>query len=339
MSVVVCTYSPARTAGLMSLVTALRAQTLLPAQVIVVVDHEPELLARLRDSLDGVVVVPNSYTRGLSGARNSGVDQATSVIVAFIDDDALPAPDLLERLAAGYQDEAVLGVGGAVDPAWEADPPGWFPPEYGWVVGCSYTGMPLTPSSIRNFIGCNMSFRRDVFDALGGFQIELGRIGSKPFGCEETEFCIRLSGAFARGVLLFEPAARVRHSVPLERSTWKYFRSRCYSEGRSKALVSHLSGASRGLASERSYVASTLPRGVVDAVSRWLHGDRAGLARAGAIVVGLAITSAGYVAGRLELVTTHRAAQLSEATAAADRLRAQMVTARSSGSAADEGHA
>jgi glycosyltransferase involved in cell wall biosynthesis len=323
----------------MSLVAALRAQTLLPAQVIVVVDHDPDLLARLRESMRGVAIVPNSYTRGLSGARNSGVDHATGGVVAFIDDDALPAHDLLERLAAGYQDEAVLGVGGAVDPAWEVRAPGWFPPEFDWVVGCSYTGMPRMPSSIRNFIGCNMSFRRDVFDSVGGFQIELGRIGSKPFGCEETEFCIRLSAAFPSGVLLFEPMARVRHSVPVERSTWKYFRSRCYSEGRSKALVSYLRGASRGLASERSYVASTLPRGVLEGVSLWLHGDRAGLARAGAILVGLAVTSVGYVAGRLELVTTHRAAQLREATAVTDRLRGHVVTARSNGSAADEGHA
>jgi GT2 family glycosyltransferase len=323
----------------MSLVAALRAQTLLPDEIIVVVDHDLELLARLRESLSGVAIVPNSYARGLSGARNSGVDHARGAIVAFIDDDALPAPDLLERLAAGYKDEAVLGVGGAVEPAWEARAPGWFPPEFGWVVGCGYTGMPRMPSTIRNFIGCNMSFRRCVFDSVGGFQIELGRIGSKPFGCEETEFCIRLSSAFPSGVLLFEPAARVRHSVPVERSTWKYFRSRCYSEGRSKALVSHLRGASRGLATERSYVASTLPRGVMEGVAQWLRGDRAGVARAGAILVGLAITSVGYVAGRLELATTHRPAQLSEATAAADRLRAHAVTARSNGSVADEGHA
>ena len=323
----------------MSLVAALRAQTLPPAQVIVVVDHAPDLLARLSESMTGVEIVPNSYARGLSGARNSGVDHARGGVVAFIDDDAMPALDLLERLAAGYDDETVLGVGGAVDPVWVAGAPAWFPSEFGWVVGCGYTGLPRAPSSVRNFIGCNMSFRREVFDSVGGFQIELGRIGSKPFGCEETEFCIRLTGAFPGGVLLFEPTARVRHSVPAERSRWKYFRSRCYSEGRSKALVSHLRGASRGLASERSYVASTLPRGVLEAVSQGLRGNRAGLARAGAILVGLAITSAGYVAGRLELVTTNRAARLSEATAAADRLRAHVVTARSNGSAADEGHA
>jgi glycosyltransferase involved in cell wall biosynthesis len=272
----------------------------------VVVDHDPELLARLRESLSGVSIVPNSHTRGLSGARNSGVDHATGAIVAFIDDDALPAPDLLERLAAGYQDVAVLGVGGAVHPAWELRAPGWFPSEFGWVVGCSYTGMPRMPSSIRNFIGCNMSFRRHVFDTVGGFLTVLGRVDSIPVGCEETEFCIRLSRRFPAGKLLFDPAATVQHTVPAERATWGYFRSRCYSEGRSKAQVARLLGPSQALESERSYAARTLPAGVLKAVLLRFKGDRGGFARAWAIVAGLAITTAGYVVGTLELWATRR---------------------------------
>lgn len=325
--------------GLLRLIGALQAQTLRPAEIIVVVDHNPELLVRLQESLADVTVVANAGTRGLSGARNTGVEFATSAIVAFIDDDAIPAPDLLERLTEGYEDQTVIGVGGAVEAIWEATPPAWFPPEFGWVVGCGYEGLPRTASPIRNFIGCNMSFRRDVFDTVGRFRIELGRIGSMPFGCEETEFCIRLSRAYPTAVLRFEPSAMVRHTVPIERSTWKYFRSRCYSEGRSKALVAHLRGASRGLASERSYVASTLPCGVLEAVSRRFKGDRAGLARAGAILAGLAITVSGYVAGRLELLTTRRAAAMREAMTAVDRPHAHVAPARSTGPAAEESHA
>jgi GT2 family glycosyltransferase len=292
--------------GLEDLVGALRGQTLLPAQIVVVVDHNEELLDRLRASLTDVTVVANSGTRGLSGARNTGVEHATADIVAFIDDDAIPAPGLLERHAAGYADQAVIGVGGAVNPAWEATPPRWFPAEFGWVVGCSYKGLPGVPSSIRNFIGCNMSFRRDVFDSVGGFLTGLGRVDLVPAGCEETEFCIRLSRRLPAGKLWFDPDASVRHSVPAARATWSYFRSRCYMEGRSKARVARLVGASRGLRSERSYIVKTLPGGVAKAVFQRFRGDGAGLARAGAIVAGLAITSAGYLVGTAELWTTRR---------------------------------
>ena len=220
VSVIVCTYAPGRMPGLLRLIDALRAQTLQPAEIIVVVDHNPELLMLLEESLADVRVVANARTRGLSGARNTGVEFAVDGVVAFIDDDALPAPDWLERLTEGYQDLTVIGVGGAVEAIWEATRPAWFPPEFGWVVGCSYEGLPRMASSIRNFIGCNMSFRRDVFDTVGGFRIELGRIGSMPFGCEETEFCIRLSRAHPTAILRFEPSATVGHTVPIERSTW-----------------------------------------------------------------------------------------------------------------------
>ena len=34
-------------------------------------------------------------------------------------------------------------MGGRVDPDWEGGArPRWFPAEFGWVVGCSYTGQP-----------------------------------------------------------------------------------------------------------------------------------------------------------------------------------------------------
>jgi O-antigen biosynthesis protein len=303
ISVVVCTYSPARMRGLVDLLGALRSQTLLPAQIVVVVDHNPELLDRLHGSIANVTFVANSGARGLSSARNTGIEHAIGDVVAFIDDDAIPAPDLLERHAAGYRDPAVAGVGGAVDPAWETTSPRWFPSEFGWVVGCSYAGLPLTPSLVRNFIGCNMSFRRDVFDAVGGFLTGLGRVDALPAGCEETEFCIRLSRTYPSSKLLFDPSASVRHTVPAARGTWSYFRSRCYMEGRSKARVTRLVGASKALRSERSYVVKTLPGGVGKAVSQRFKGDGAGFARAAAIFAGLAITSAGYLVGTVELWT------------------------------------
>jgi hypothetical protein len=166
--------------------------------------------------------------------------------------------------------------------------------------------LPTAPSSIRNFIGCNMSFRRTVFDSVGGFLTGLGRVDLVPAGCEETEFCIRLSRRLPAGKLWFDPGASVRHSVPAVRATWSYFRSRCYMEGRSKARVARLVGASRGLKSERSYIVKTLPGGVVEAVTQQFRGDVAGLARACAIVAGLAITSAGYLVGTVELWTIRR---------------------------------
>jgi hypothetical protein len=47
--------------------------------------------------------------------------------------------------------------------------PGWFPPEFGWVVGCSYRGTPAERTMVRHFIGGNMSLRRRLVVESDGF--------------------------------------------------------------------------------------------------------------------------------------------------------------------------
>ncbi len=286
VSVVVCCYTMDRWSQIVDAIASLRAQSMPPAEIVLVVDHAPELLARA-ELFDGVRVLPNEGERGLSGARNTGVAASRSDVVAFLDDDAVAEPDWLERLAAEYADPAVLGVGGHVEPAWEGARPHWFPPEFDWVVGCSHPGQPGEVGAVRNFIGANMSFRRDVLDTIGGFRPDLGRVGRRPVGCEETELCLRATGGFPGGVLLHQPEARVRHQVPSSRQTWAYFRSRCFGEGLSKAVVARIAGRQTALASERDYVRRVLPRGL-----------GAGGRRAAALLAGLAVTTIGYAVGR-----------------------------------------
>jgi hypothetical protein len=159
--------------------------------------------------------------------------------------------------------------------------------------------MPEAASPVRNLIGCNMSFRRDVIDDLGGFTAGIGRLGTRPVGCEETELCIRISQRRPGSVILFDPRAVVHHHVPGSRGTWAYFRSRCYAEGLSKAAVAALVGAGQGLADERSYTTRTLPKGVVQGIAAGVKGDAGGFGRAVAIVAGVGIATVGYGLGRL----------------------------------------
>src|SRR5207247_1990160 len=215
---------------------------------------------RVRRDLPGVVAVESRGGGALAGARNAGTAAARGDLVAFMDDDAEAHPDWVRTLAAGYAGPAILGVGGAIEPRWRARRPGWLPPELDWVVGCSYRGLPTSRLPVRNLIGCNMSFRRDVLRELGGFSIGLGRVGTVPLGCEETELCIRARQRWPAGLLLYEPAARVSHRVGRERERWGYLASRCYAEGMSKARVSRAVGRQDALSSEWSYVRETLPR-------------------------------------------------------------------------------
>ncbi|HWT21895.1 MAG TPA: glycosyltransferase family 2 protein, partial [Solirubrobacteraceae bacterium] len=298
VSVVVCAYTAARWDDLCRSLESLRRQRVPPREIVLVVDHDPALLERARHAFPDVVTVANRHRRGLSGARNTGLELTRGAITAFLDDDARADPDWIERLLAAYDDPAVAGVGGAIEPDWSSGRPAWFPAEFDWVVGCTYRGMPECRRSVRNLIGANMSFRTELFRDVGGFMEWIGRVGTRPLGCEETEFCIRVARLRPGTRMVLEPSARVRHRVPRERARWRYFASRCWAEGRSKALVAQRAGAGRALATERSYVTSTVTRGVArglgDAV---LRRDVSGLTRAGAIAAGVGITTAGYVAG------------------------------------------
>lgn len=298
VSVVICAYTEDRWDDLSAAIESVREQTFPALEIIAVADHNPALRDRIRSEMPDVVAIENRYTRGLSGARNSGTAVARGGVIAFLDDDAVAAPDWLTWLVRGYDDPLVLGVGGVVEPDWLAGRPGWFPEEFDWVVGCAFRGMPQRREPVQRIIGANMSIRREVFAAIGGFHSGLGRVGKRPIAGEETEFCIRAIQRWPRRYFLYEPRAKVAHRVPASRGCWEYFRSRCYAEGLSKALVSRLVGTGEGLASERSYALRTLPQGALNGIGDGLfRRDPAGLARAGAIIAGLAVTTSGYLAG------------------------------------------
>ncbi len=300
ISVVICAYTEKRWDDLCAAVESMQKQTLPPREIIIVIDYNPALLERVKTHLSGVIVTENKEQKGLSGARNSGIAMAQGEIIAFMDEDAMAAPDWLEKLSRGYEDSHTLGVGGAIEPLWvdQQKRPGWFPAEFDWVIGCTYRGMPQSTTPIRNLLGCNMSFRKEIFAVVGDFRHGIGRVDTRPVGCEETELCIRVNQQWPDHIMLFMPDARVSHRVPASRANWRYFLRRCYSEGISKAQVARFVGSKDGLASERKHAFRTLPQGVWqgvrDAVS---HRELAGLARASAIVFGLGFTAMGYLVG------------------------------------------
>jgi glucosyl-dolichyl phosphate glucuronosyltransferase len=289
-SAVICAYDRDRWLRTVEAVGSVLAQDTAVAEIVVVIDHNAELLALATETWPAppVRVVPNAGRRGLSGARNTGVGLAASEIVAFLDDDAVAEPGWIRHLLAAYADDTVVACGGRVQAALDGPRPAWWPAEFDWVVGCSYVGLPTQRADVRNVIGANMSARRQAIVEAGGFQEGIGRVGTRPVGCEETDLLIRLGGR-----VVYEPAAVVHHWVPPTRLSWRYFGARCLAEGLSKAQVAQRVGAQRALASERSYTLKVLPRGMARALA---HGAPL---RALAIAGGLALTTAGYVSATL----------------------------------------
>ena len=298
LSVIICCYTMDRWDDLVAAVHEVERQAGDSAQVLVCVDHNDTLLRRAAEALPRATVVASTHQPGLSGARNSAVEQASGDILVFLDDDAVPAEGWLRALLEPFASDDVAAVGGAATPAWPDRRPGWFPGEFDWVVVCSYVGQPAHRAEVRNVMGCNMAFRGEVFEAGGRFSRPVGRNGNDSGGCEETELCIQLRRLWPESAVVFEPGAVVRHRVPPSRTSWAYFARRCYAEGRSKARVSALVGPEDALSSEWDYTRRTLPLGLVRGLRDAVTGEVRGLARSAAIVAGLGITSAGYARGR-----------------------------------------
>ena len=230
MCVVICVYTCDRWDDILAAVASVRSQRTAPEEIVVVVDHNPDLYGRLRAVLPDVTVVENRKQRGLSGGKNTGVEVTSSDVVAFWTTTLWPTPTGLDTFARLHRREH-RRCRRHHPPLWESARPRWFPEELDWVLGCTFTGR--EPGPVRNLLGGNASFRREVFSVAGGFPSHIGRTSAqrRPLGCEETEFCIRVSQHRPDWTFVFEPQAVIWHRVPAERERFSYFRSRCFAEG------------------------------------------------------------------------------------------------------------
>lgn len=307
ISVVICAYTEDRWDQICAAVESVRTQSLPCAEILLVIDYNSSLFQRAAAVMTDVRVVENQQEKGLSGGRNTGAALAKGDLIAFLDDDATAHEDWLKFFADSFEDPAITGVGGLTIPNWQTARPRWLPEEFDWVIGSNYRGMPPSGAPVRNLFGGNMAFRRTVFDLVDGFRTNIGRGGgTRPLGCEETEFCIRLTQRAPKTVFIIDHRAAIYHYVADTRCTFSYFTSRCFAEGISKAQVTTSVGSGDGLSAERAYITQALPLGVARGLTDLFRGDVAGVGRSASIIVGLGMTSLGYLRGKISQVAHSR---------------------------------
>jgi glucosyl-dolichyl phosphate glucuronosyltransferase len=226
---------------------------------------------------------------GISSGRTTALGLAGTEIVAFLDDDATADPDWLERLLTPFADPSVVAVGGAPLPVFAKPRPRWSPPEFDWIFGCAYTGLPTSTAPVLRLIGANMAIRREQLRAIAG-------LGSM----EDMELCHRLLERFPGSKLIYEPAAIVRHRVHEDRLTWQYFWRRCFWANRDKVAIMRGLGSAANLKADRGFVLRTLSVGVVRGLREFLRGDLGGLRRALSIIAGVGISAIAYATGTVE---------------------------------------
>jgi len=293
VSVIIPTYTKERWDWLQECVASVRAQQVPPLEIIVVVDHNPALLEEIAAEFPDVIALPNIGDRGVSGARNSGVKASRGEVVAFLDDDSIATPDWLPTLLRHIMTPGVVGVGCYSDGLWEAPCPAWFPGEFSWTIGVSYSGLPKEPTAVRNVWTSAMLVWRSAFEVVDGFREDFGKIGNRSLP-EDTDLCLRIASARENAVWIWDPAKVMKHRVPAGRATFGYLMSRCFLQGWGKAAMAHMDGFDESTSMERRFALRTLPAGVGRGVADAVRGDISGLGRSGAIVAALSVTMCGY---------------------------------------------
>jgi glycosyltransferase involved in cell wall biosynthesis len=165
-------------------------------EVIVVNDGSTDSTPKIASEYPFKLI--DTENRGLSNARNTGIDAATGDIVAFIDDDAYPDPHWLKFLALAFDKGKYAGVGGPNLPV----------PEDGWkseaVANAPGPNPVLLTDKIAEHIpGCNMAFKKDALEAIGGFDPVFRTAG------DDVDLCWRLREN--GGIIGYSPAAVVWH--------------------------------------------------------------------------------------------------------------------------------
>jgi GT2 family glycosyltransferase len=195
VSVVVCSYNGEATIG--ACLEALSRLDYPDYEVIVVDDGSTDRTAEIAAGFD--VQLIRSDNRGLSAARNLGIEAATGEIVAFTDDDASPDRDWLRYLSHAFVCTDHVGIGGPNVPPRDVE-----------TVERAVANAPGGPTHVllsdevaEHIPGCNMAFRRDALQAVGGFDQQFRIAG------DDVDICWRLQ---ERGWTIgFCPAAVVLH--------------------------------------------------------------------------------------------------------------------------------
>lgn len=295
---VIPTYSTERVGDVLACIRSLVNQTLQPKEILLVLDPNRALKDSYEARVSNGVKLVVSEAYGLSSARNAGVKNAEGEIVAFIDDDAFAERKWLANLVRNYDDPSVVGVGGFIEPLWEGGRPLWFPEELDWIVGCSYKGLPEEKARVRNPIGCNMSFRKSVFEDAGYFRPNLGRIGKRLLAGEEADLSLRILEKNPGSMIVYDPEAVVHHRVPKSRSSLEYCLRRSFYEGLSKAFIVKSTNISKNVLSTETNYLTHIRSALLSRLKRWRKLEDA--YQLLTLVLALSSVFTGYVAGRLQ---------------------------------------
>lgn len=201
---------------------------------IMVVDNSPDhdraeaFGNALPDAPNLVYVVEEQP--GLSNARNVAARITEAPLIAYLDDDAMVAPDWAGEILAAFEafGPQCSMVAGPVEPIWMADRPPWLHDALLFSLSLVDWGgdAPRLADQNELLVGANMAFRVEAIRRHGGFNVNLGRSGSGAALISNEEMELETKIRAAGETVVYAPGARAGHIIGPDRLKRSWFRRR-----------------------------------------------------------------------------------------------------------------
>jgi glycosyltransferase involved in cell wall biosynthesis len=239
IAAIICTYN--RVKYLINALNSLSNQTI-PSwefQVIIIDNNSSDNTATVANKfIEQHPFLSISYylekTRGLSAARNRGWKEANASIIAYMDDDAIADQNWLHALLTFFSThENAVGAGGKVIPLYETGEPIWMSKYLNGYSGKVNHGEThkLYNKKMKYPSGCNMAWRKDALEKVGGFNEELH------FRSDDKYIFFKVKEISDE--IWWVPDAVVNHTVDDERLHFENFRKLYLKTGNEEKIRLH----------------------------------------------------------------------------------------------------
>ena len=142
-----------------------------------------------------------------AGKRDIALQQANGEILAFLDDDAFPKKDWLERVVENFSDPLVAAVGGpAITPLGDSlrqQASGWVYASLLTSAGAVCRYLPKQRKEMDDYPSCNLLVRKSVMEEIGGFD-------TKFWPGEDTKLCLDITHKLKKKII-YDPQVQVFH--------------------------------------------------------------------------------------------------------------------------------
>ncbi len=170
--------------------------------------------------------------QGLSYARNRGIAESKNEILIYVDDDATVSSNYLQAYFDFFsENKNAVAAGGPVIPVYETEEPRWMS-HYtkNLITGYIYWGETIFQLKNSKYPGGgNAAYRKEIFDKIGLFNVELGRKGNSLMGAEEKDIFDKIDKL--GGKYYYLPTPILYHIIAETKLTNDYFNRLTYAIG------------------------------------------------------------------------------------------------------------